>query len=155
MEIYTVSLLGNKKINRHYEIEAILEDIVKEIITSKCYVEFLVCREGEFDLIAASVIRRVKKRKGYKNCSLNLVLPYATKHFQDNEKNYLGYYDNVEIFSKSDEKHIKEAFQTRNKYMVNSSNMVIFCVERNKGTAYRAKKYAISSRKEIVEVTSI
>ena len=35
MEIYTVSLLGSKKINRHYEIEAILEDIVKEIVTSK------------------------------------------------------------------------------------------------------------------------
>ena len=35
MKIYTVSLLGNQKINRHYEIEAILEDIVKEIVTSK------------------------------------------------------------------------------------------------------------------------
>ena len=61
----------------------------------------------------------------------------------------------MEVFSKSDEKYIKEAFQMRNKYMVDSSDMVIFCVERNKSTAYRAKKYAISSRKEIVEVTSI
>ena len=155
MEIYTVSLLGSKKINRHYEIEAILEDIVKDIITSKGYVEFLVCREGEFDLIAASVIRRVKRRKGYKNCSLNLVLPYETEHFRNNEKSYLEYYDNVEILSKSDEKHIKEAFQMRNEYMVDSSDMVIFCVERNKGSAYQAKRYAETSRTEIVELTAI
>ena len=101
------------------------------------------------------MIRRVKKSQEYKNCSLNLVLPYATKHFRDNEKSYLGYYDNVEIFSKSDEKHIKEAFQMRNKYMVDSSDMVIFCVERNKGSAYQAKRYAETSRTEIVELTAI
>ena len=154
MEIYTVSMFGHRKINRHYEVEAILEEIITDLVTDKNYVKFLVGRDGEFDLLAASAVCQVKRKKGFKNSSLILVLPCATKHFLDNEKSYLEYYDDVEIFSRSEEKHIREAFRFRNKYMVDRSDMVICYAERNKDDAFLAKKYAERSGKEVVEVTN-
>lgn len=155
MDIYTVSLFGHKKIHNHYKIEAILEEIVRDLLTSKDRVEFLVGRDGEFDLLAACVVRRVKNKTGHKNSSLTLVLPYATKHFHDNEKEYFEYFDDVKILSESDERRIKGGLRLRNKYLADRSDMVICYVESDKDSAYQAEKYAESLKRRIVNVTNL
>ena len=95
MDIYTVSFFGHREIENSLEVERKLEAIITELIKTKKYIEFLVGREGEFDILA--VVKRVKKQMDYGNCSLIRVLPYMKAEFSDNEKEYLDYYDDVEI----------------------------------------------------------
>ncbi len=54
MDTYTVSFFGHRLVERASEIEVRLEILLHDLITQKQYVEFLVGRDGEFDLLAAS-----------------------------------------------------------------------------------------------------
>lgn len=58
METYTVSVFGHRKIENSISVEAEMEKLVIALLQSKPYVEFLVGRNGDFDILAASVIRR-------------------------------------------------------------------------------------------------
>ena len=89
MDIFTVSFFGHREIENALEVERKLEAKITELIQTKQYIEFLVGREGEFDILAASVVKRVKKQMDYANCSLIWVLPYMKAEFRDNEKNFL------------------------------------------------------------------
>lgn len=99
MEIYTVSFFGHREVEGAAEIESRLERLLHDLITQKEYVEFLIGRDGEFDLLAASAIRRAVKHCGCGNTSLILVLPYMKAEYRDNEQSYLDYYDEVEMTS--------------------------------------------------------
>ena len=61
MEIFRISFFGHRRIDRVREIEETLLPILKEILINKEYVEFYIGRNGEFDEIAASVIKRAQK----------------------------------------------------------------------------------------------
>ena len=139
MDIYTVSFFGHREIENSLEVEQKLEAILTELIKTKQYIEFLVGREGEFDILAASVVKRVKKQIDYGNCSLIWVLPYMKAEFRDNEKEYLDYYDDVEICDQSAKAHYKSAMQIRNRAMVNRSDLVICCIQRKSGGAYKTR----------------
>ena len=62
MNIFTVSFFGHRQLDNFYEAENELERIITELISQKEYVEFLVGRNGEFDQLAASTIKRVRQR---------------------------------------------------------------------------------------------
>ena len=109
MEIYTVSFFGHRLVERASEIQVRLEILLHDLITQKEYVEFLIGRDGEFDLLAASSIRRAVKQYGYGNTSIILVLPYIKAEYRDNKQYYLSYYDEVEICSESSDAHYKSA----------------------------------------------
>ena len=150
MEIYTVSFFGHREIDNVVQIERNLEDKITELIRTKQYVEFLVGREGEFDILAASVVKRVKKQMDYGNCSLIWVLPYMKAEFRDNEKNFLDYYDDIEICEQSAKAHYKSAMQIRNKSMVDRSDLMICCIQRKSGGAYKTVRYAERIGKQIL-----
>ena len=149
MDIYTVSFFGHREIENSLEVERKLEAIITELIKTKQYIEFLVGREGEFDILAASVVKRVKKQMDYGNCSLVLVLPYMKAEFRDNEKDFLDYYDDVEICEQSAKAHYKSAMQIRNRAMVNRSDLVICCIQHKSGGAYKTVQYAEKQDKNI------
>ena len=111
-------------------------------LTLKEYVEFLVGRDGEFDQLVSSTIRRCKRNTRDDNSALVLVLPYATAEYRNNEQSFHEYYDEIEICAASAEKHFKSAHQIRNRSMVDRSDLVIFCVEHNSGGAYQTMQYA-------------
>ena len=152
MEIYTVSFFGHRKIENALEVERKLEAKITELIQTKQYIEFLVGREGEFDILAASVVKRVKKKMDYGNCSLIWVLPYMKAEFRDNEKNFLEYYDDVEVCEQSSKAHFKSAMQIRNRAMVDRSDLVICCIQHKSGGAYKTVQYATKQNKEIFNV---
>ena len=52
MNIYTVSFFGHKEIENPTEIENRLEKIIHDLVMQKEYIEFLIGRDGEFDLLA-------------------------------------------------------------------------------------------------------
>ena len=149
MEIYTVSLFGHRQVDNHFDVERKLEKIVRELLAEKEYVEFLVGRDGEFDLLSASVIKRCRRAVGEENSALIWVLPYMTAEYRDHEEDYLNYYDDVEISQNAAGAHPKAAMQIRNREMVDRSDLVIFCVERKKGGAYQTMQYAEKQAKKM------
>ena len=152
MDIYTVSFFGHREIENVLEVERKLEVKILELIKTKQYVEFLVGREGEFDILAASVVKRVKKQMDYGNCSLIWVLPYMKSEFRDNEKEYLDYYDDVEVCERSSKAHYKSAIQIRNKEMVDRSDLVICCIQRKSGGAYKTVQYAEKQGQTVIDI---
>ena len=149
MDIYTVSFFGHRLVERASEIQVRLEILLHDLITQKEYVEFLIGRDGEFDLLAASSIRRAVKQYGYGNTSIILVLPYMKAEYRDNEQSYLDYYDEVEICADSSEVHYKSAIQVRNRCMVDRSDLVVCCIQHKSGGAYRTMQYAKKQGKQV------
>ena len=149
MDIYTVSFFGHREVERASEIESKLDQLLRDLITQKLYVELLVGRDGEFDLLAASSIRRAVKQYGYGNTSIILVLPYMKAEYRDNKQYYLSYYDEVEICSESSDAHYKSAIQVRNRCMVDRSDLVVCCIQHKSGGAYRTMQYAKKQGKQV------
>lgn len=149
MDIYTVSFFGHRRIYNPIRIEKQLEELVRELLLTKKYVEFLVGKDGEFDILVASVIRRCKRLYRDDNSSLVLVLPYMRADFRDNEESYREYFDEIEVFSGS---HYKSAFQERNRALVDRSDLIIFAVNKTEGGAYSTMKYADVNEKEIINL---
>lgn len=154
LDIYTVSLFGHSIISDAIYTEKALDKIVRELIKTKEYVEFLIGRKGDFDILAASVIRTAKKALDYGNCSLILVLPYSTSEYRRNKKSFETYYDDVEICGDSAYAHFNGAYQICNRSMVDRSDLVICCIEREEGGAYETIKYALKQKKPVKNVGS-
>ena len=113
--------------------------------------EFLVGRNGDFDQLVSSTIRRCKREIREDNSAHVWVLPYVTADYRDNEEDYRTYYDEIEVFDSAG-KHFKAAFQARNRNMVDRADLVVFCVERNEGGAYQTMRYAIQQGKPYINI---
>ena len=155
MTIYTVSFFGHREIERPSEVEKNLENLLHDIIIHKEYVEFLIGRGGEFDLLASSVIRRIIVKYGSGNASLILVLPYMRADYRDNTANFLNYYDEVEIYKESSTAYFKSAIQVRNRSMVDRSDLVVCCIQHKSGGAYKTIQYAEKQNRKIINLAEI
>ena len=137
METYTVSFFGHRQIDNSLQVEKDLERLVCDLLRSKTFVEFLVGRDGVFDQLVSSTIRRCKRTIRDDNSALIWVMPYEKSEFHVDEKSFLDYYDEIEVCAESADKHFKSAFQIRNRSMINRSDIVVFYVERKTGGAYQ------------------
>lgn len=155
MNLYTISFFGHRQIDNAFIIENKLETIIRELLLTKEYVEFLVGRDGEFDQLVSSTVRRCKRTIRDDNSALVLILPYATAEYRNNEKSFHDYYDEVEICAESAEKHFKSAHQTRNRSMVDRSDLVVFCVEHSSGGAYQTMQYAKKANANIINLANV
>ena len=98
--------------------------------------------------MAASAVRSAKRELDYGNSELVYVAERHVRNIAELER----YYDSVEVCSEAANAHFKAAIQTRNKAMVERSDMVICCIEHNSGGAYTAVEYAIKLGKRVVNV---
>ncbi len=155
MRIYTVCFFGHRIVSRPLEVETKLQEIIKELLHTKEYVEFLVGRDGDFDQIVASTVRRCKREYRSDNSSLIWVLPYCKAELQANEEAFRAYYDDIEICEQSAGKHYKGAFKARNQAMIDRSDLVVVCVERSSGGANTAKQYAEKQGKQVINVAQL
>ena len=155
MKAFTASFFGHRQIDNVFVIEQRLHEVIQELLISKEYVEFLVGRDGEFDQLVASTVRRCKRAIRDDNSALVLVLPYATAEYRNNEQSFHEYYDEIEICTESAEKHFKSAHQTRNRSMVDRSDLVVFCVEHNSGGAYQTMQYAKKVNANIINLPDV
>lgn len=152
LKTYTVSFFGHRQIDDVFKVEQALEEIVCRLLREKEYVEFLVGRDGEFDQLVSSTVKRCKRRIGESNSALVWVLPYPTAELRDNEDAFGNYYDEIEICGSSTGKHFKAAFQVRNRSMVDRSDLVVFCVERKSGGAYQTMRYAVKIKASFINL---
>ena len=155
MNTYTISFFGHRKIINQLQLDRVLDNLITQLLREHSYVEFLVGRDGDFDQIVSSAIRRCQREHGHANSSHVWVMPYITSFFRDNEKACYAYYDEIEICEKSSGAHFKSAFQIRNKNMVDRSDLVICYVETNEGGAYQTMQYAIQQGKEYLNLYSM
>ena len=152
LNIFTVSFFGHRSIERASEIDNRLEKLLHDLITQKEYIEFLIGRDGEFDLLASAAIKRAVREHGYGNTHFTLVLPYMKAEYRDNEKEYLDYYDEVEVCAESAETHPKSAILVRNRNLVDRSDLVVCCIQHKSGGAYKTMQYAEKQDKHIINL---
>ena len=149
LNIYTVSFFGHRYIDNTSEVEQHLDCLLHDLIVQKEYVEFLVGRDGDFDTIASAAIKRAIHSYGYGNAHFILMLPYMKAEYRDNEKEFLEYYDEVEVCAESSEAHPKSAIQVRNRCMVDRSDLVVCCIQHKSGGAYKTVQYAVKQGKQV------
>ena len=152
LNTFTVSFFGHRMIENALEIGKRLEKLIRTLLSEHEYVEFLVGRDGEFDQLVSSAIRRCKREYRSDNSSHIWVLPYVTAEFRDNEESFRDYYDEIEVCEAAAGSHYKNAHQTRNRAMVDRSDLVVFCIQHEKGGAWQTMKYAKKQGKACINL---
>lgn len=152
MNTYTVSFFGHRMIDDVFEIENRLEQLIRTLLREHQYVEFLVGRDGEFDQLVSSTIRRCKREYRSDNSAHIWALPYITAEFRDNEESFRDYYDEIEVCKAAAVGHYKNAHQTRNRAMVDRSDLVVFCIQHASGGAWQTMKYAKKQGKPYINL---
>ena len=148
MDIYRIAFIGHRLIYGQYHLEDRVEEIIREKLRSKEYVELYVGRNGDFDILVASATKRAQKRMESQNSALVLVQPYSMKNDADYEK----FYD--EIWYPIDRKvHPKAAITTRNRWMIENADLLIAYIEEERcGGALSTLKYAQKQGIEIINL---
>lgn len=150
---FTVSFFGHRYVDNFGEVERKVEKVLSDLFQKSEMIELLVGKDGDFDQIVSSSIRRARRQYGDQYCSHIWVLPYYTAELRDNEESFYKYYDSIEIASDmTSVKHPKAAFQARNRMMVDRSDLVVFFVEHEKGGAYQTYQYAVKQDKKIINL---
>lgn len=152
MNTFTVSFFGHRYIDNPIPIMNTLEEVITALLLSKEYVEFLVGRNGDFDQLVSSAIRKCQREIRSDNSSHVWILPYETADYRDNIDAYGNYYDEIVILE-AEGMHYKSAFQARNRNMVDRSQLVVFFVERKNGGAYQTMHYAVQQGKVCMNIS--
>ncbi len=146
-----VSFFGHRFIDDSQTVEQKLYELLRIIMSrGDREVEFLVGRNGDFDLMTASVVRRLKKELNAENVFLTLVLPYETAELRNNAEAFENYYDSIEISEASADKNFKYAITARNRDMIDRSDVVVVYVKNQSGGAYQSLRYAEKNDKRII-----
>ncbi|MBO5010087.1 MAG: hypothetical protein J6D20_05260 [Clostridia bacterium] len=148
MEIYRICFCGHRKIYGYNDLEDKLEEIAINAMREHYYVDFYVGRNGDFDISAASAVKRAQKRYGNHNSSLILVQPYP----MSDDNDYKSFYDEI-IYPVEKGVHFKQAITMRNRWMIENSDLFIcFVSDENNGDATKALKYATKIGAEIINM---
>lgn len=149
MCVYTVSFFGHRIVENPIAVEKRLEEIVRNLISSKAYVMFLVGRDGDFDLLAASVVHRCQRVCRSDNSSLVWIMPYVTAEYRDHQEAFQDYYDEIEV---CESRYYKGAFQERNRSMVDRSDLIVSYIRRKTGGAWNTIRYAEKRNHLIINI---
>lgn len=152
LNIYTVSFFGHRNLPNMFSLEDKLMNILRGLINSKEYVEFLVGRDGDFDQLCSSTIRKAIENYACGNASHILVLPYERAEYRDNKESFEQYYDEVQICYESSQAHPKAAIFERNRQMIDRSDLVVCAIDHKSGGAAKAVKYAEQQGKKIINL---
>lgn len=155
MNVFTVSFFGHRIIEKPLLIERSLESLIRKLLMEREYVVFLVGRDGDFDQMVSATIRRCKRSVRDDNSAHVWVLPYVTADYRDNVEDYRDYYDEIEICSISADTYYKGSYQTRNRTMVDRSDLVVFCIQHESGGAWQTMKYAKREGKACININDL
>lgn len=133
------------------EIKDELLSILKNY-TDKEDCEFLFGGYGFFDDFSYRCVKEISSKN---KIIKSFVTPYITESYC---KNHLEYkkdrYDYI-IYPEIETVPYRFAITARNKWMVNTSDVVITYVTRRFGGAYAAYKYALGKKKELINLGKI
>lgn len=120
----------------------ILEESVREDTA-----EMYLGGYGGFDEFAYHCCKMFKEK--HQNTKLVFVTPYITSDYQKNHlENLKSLYDYI-IYPTIEDKPKRFAIIYRNRYMVDSADLLISYIEHNYGGAYQTYRYAKRKKKRI------
>ena len=70
MDIYRVALCGHREITITKDMEQKLYTLLSDLFRTRKYVEIYIGRNGEFDIFAASAVKKCSMRLAMKTMSL-------------------------------------------------------------------------------------
>lgn len=146
-EIYRVSMIGHRVVE-DYGIEEKLYELFWELLRTKEYVEFYLGRNGDFDILATSVIKRLHKNYRDDNSVMILVLPYPVKDYEY----YDDYYDEIIIPDELHGVHPKAAITERNRWIVANSDMLIAYIRNKSGGTATCVRMAERLRRTVIKI---
>ena len=147
-EPYRATLIGHRYIERFRDVEVRLVNMLNILADQHPYLDLYIGNDGEFDILATSAIRRLIKRRGKENYTLNLVLPYAKANMDLLAKQY----DNVILPPALHGVHPKAAITARNRWMLVNSDLLVAYVIREKGGAATCLHMAEKLEKPVVHI---
>ena len=80
--MYRVCFFGHRMIEDFALAEERTEALIQKLINEKEFVEFLIGRDGDYDQIAASCVRRVRRELQAENCALIRVMAYDRAEYR-------------------------------------------------------------------------
>ena len=146
-EIYRVSMIGHRVVE-DYSVEKRLYELFRELLRTKEYVEFYLGRNGDFDILAASVIKRLHKNYRDDNSAMILVLPYPVKDYEY----YEDYYDEIIIPDELHKVHPKAAITERNRWMVTNSDVLVAYIRKKIGGTAVCVHMAEQLERKIIKI---
>ena len=138
-----VTFCGHRNISNAKEIKNKLFVCVEELI-KRGATEFMLGGYGEFDFLAASVVKELSGKYSY--IKSILVIPYLNIKFNTELYDY-SLYPPIESVP------LRFAISKRNQWMVDKSDVVVSYVINSQGGSYKTLEYAIKRKKQIIEIT--
>ena len=147
-----VSFIGHARITGHNEIKAEIKRQLEIILQKYKDVSCYLGGYGEFDMLAASACRELKKELG--GIELVYISPYMTLSEQEKikEMKKLGLYD-ASIYPPIENTPPRFAISKRNAWMMENADLIIAYVVFSSGGAYRSLKIAKAKKKPIVMIS--
>lgn len=147
--MYT-AFLGHSDITESSELQQLLEKTIEQHICSLRTTEFLTGGMGNFDTMAENAVIQAKKQ--HPEIKLILVIPYPTAKLEKQKEYYEQRYDSILYPNELRGVHPKGDITKRNRWMVDSSENIICCIERKSGGAWTAVNYARKKGKNITNL---
>lgn len=138
MQSYKVMLFGHRDLYRYNKLEENLYLVLKDLMREKPHLEIYVGRNGDFDIIASAVVKRVREELGNESSEMILVLPYKEKGIES----YEGYYDRVMILDDLSGEYLKGRMIKRDRWILDLCDLSICYVEHERDVAFLALQYA-------------
>ena len=136
----TVTFCGHAQISQSEKIEKWLYDVTQKLIEQGA-TTFYLGGYGAFDSLAASILREQKKQ--YPQIELVLVLAYL-----NTERNTSGY--DSTVYPPLETVPRRFAISHRNRWMVESADVVVAYVLHDWGGAATTLRYAKQKKKQII-----
>lgn len=141
----TVTFCGHRDVCCSHELRGLLYDSVESLIRQGA-VEFLLGGYGNFDIMAAHVVKELKEK--YFDIRSVMVIPYIDRKY--NKELYdISEYPLLENVPK------RFAIVKRNEYMVDKSDAVVAYVNDDFGGAARMLRYAERKSKTVINIAKL
>ena len=146
-----ITFFGHSHFNQHEEHYEQIKRIILTNMKENEKTIFYCGGYGEFDQLCAKICCTIKSER--KNCEIVYVTPYITESHQQKLKTLAksSVYDTI-IYPPLETVPLKFAISRRNKWMIDQADLIITYVEYSYGGAYKALKYAIRKKKNIINL---
>lgn len=148
-----ISFIGHRKIDNHDIIKTAIYEILLSMRLNDDLI-FYFGGYGDFDALCASVVKELKSVRS--NVKSVFVTPYIGQSYNTKLKSILesNLYDEI-LYPEIENVPYKFAISARNKFIVNSSDLIISYVINSWGGAYSSLKHAEKLHKKIIYLPSL
>lgn len=150
--VFTVSFFGHAEYDNFEEVEANLKKEIEKILFEHDAVVFLIGRWGGFDISAAYWVRCLKEK--YRDSFIRILLkvPSDSLALRDSRTPYKTKAEIGYRYTDMPDHNAKVKMLVNHQYLVDDSDYIICCLQKDKGNTYKTIQYAKSKKKKIKNI---